>query len=67
MGHFKTGILIVSCLLFTCYEAEKLKTRGLRQKDVEYMEKVRLEVFIVLFLSLFFLQNMIFKEPDNFM
>ncbi|XP_016429683.1 collagen triple helix repeat-containing protein 1-like [Sinocyclocheilus rhinocerous] len=39
MGHFKTRVLIISCLLFTCYEAEKLKTRGLRQKDVDYMEK----------------------------
>ncbi|CAM4696107.1 unnamed protein product [Leuciscus chuanchicus] len=39
MALFITPVLIVSFLLFTCYEAEKLKSRGLRQKDVDYMEK----------------------------
>lgn len=36
-----TRLLIFSWLIFPLYEAEKMRHRGLRQKDAEYIEKVR--------------------------
>ncbi|XP_055067303.1 collagen triple helix repeat-containing protein 1 [Misgurnus anguillicaudatus] len=39
MGQLKTQVFIISCLIFTCYGAEKFKNRGLRQKDGEHVER----------------------------
>lgn len=40
-----TSLLVFLCLIFPCQGAEKVKHRGLRQKDVEYGDKVRFYFF----------------------